>query len=113
MRRPFFPLLLAAWLCAPPVFAQAPTVRPEVGKPLQAAVDLLKARRAKEALAQAREAQAQSDKTPYESYLARPPPRRAIRPPLPRRWRARRDPRPRHQPIARRSSPRLRRSTTR
>ena len=68
MRRSFFPLLLAACLCAP-AFAQSPSVRPEVGKPLQAAVDLLKARRAKEALAKAREAQAQPDKTPYESYL--------------------------------------------
>lgn len=68
MRRPLFLLLLATFLCAP-AFAQSPSVRPEVGKPLQAAVDLLKARRAKEALAKAREAQTQSDKTPYESYL--------------------------------------------
>jgi hypothetical protein len=46
-----------------------PTVRPEVGKPLQAAVDALKARRAKEALARVREAQAVPEKTPYENYL--------------------------------------------
>src|SRR5207244_10549044 len=45
------------------------TVRPEVGKPLQAAIELLKQRRGKEALAQARAAQAVSDKTPYETYL--------------------------------------------
>ena len=45
------------------------TVRPEVGKPLQAAIDLLKQRRGKEALAQARAAQAVPDKTPYETYL--------------------------------------------
>jgi len=46
-----------------------PTVRPEVGKPLQAAVEALKARRAKDALARVREAQAVPDKTPYENYL--------------------------------------------
>jgi hypothetical protein len=46
-----------------------PTVRPEVGKPLQAAIDLLKQRKGKEALAQARAAQAVADKTPYETYL--------------------------------------------
>ena len=48
---------------------KGPTVRPEVGKPLQAAIDLLKAKRAKEALASVREAQAVPDKTPYESYI--------------------------------------------
>jgi hypothetical protein len=48
---------------------KAPTVRPEVGKPLQAAIDLLKQRRGKEALAQARAAQQVPDKTPYETYL--------------------------------------------
>ena len=47
-----------------------PTVRPEVGQPLQAALDHLKARRTKEALAKAREAQAVPDKTPYETYMA-------------------------------------------
>lgn len=54
-----------------PAFSQdkAPTVRPEVGKPLQAAIDLLKQKRAKEALARAKEAQAIGDKTPYETYL--------------------------------------------
>lgn len=46
-----------------------PTVRPEVGKPLQAAVEALKSRRAKDALARVREAQAVPDKTPYENYL--------------------------------------------
>ena len=69
MRALLFWLFLAL---AAPAFAQdkAQTVRPEVGKPLQAALDLLKQRRAKEALARAREAQAVSDKTPYETYLA-------------------------------------------
>jgi outer membrane protein assembly factor BamD (BamD/ComL family) len=46
------------------------TVRPQVGTPLQAAVELLKAKKNKEALAKAREAQAVSGKTPYETYLA-------------------------------------------
>lgn len=45
-------------------FAQG--VRPEVGKPLQQASDLLKAGKAKEALAKAREADAVSGKTPAE-----------------------------------------------
>jgi hypothetical protein len=65
-------LLFAALLAVgAPALAQdkGPTVRPEVGKPLQAAIDLLKQRRGKEALAQARAAQAVPDKTPYETYL--------------------------------------------
>ncbi len=45
------------------------TVRPEIGKPVQAAIDLLKSKRGKEALARVREAEAVADKTPYESYL--------------------------------------------
>src|SRR5205814_8708530 len=45
------------------------TVRPDVGKPLQRAIDLLKGKKAKEALAMAREAQAVPNKTPYESYM--------------------------------------------
>jgi hypothetical protein len=48
---------------------KAPTVRPEVGKPLQAAVEVLKAKRGKDALARVREAQAVPNKTPYETYL--------------------------------------------
>jgi hypothetical protein len=68
MRALLFALLVAL---AGPGLCQdkAPTVRPEVGKPLQAAIDLLKQRRGKEALAQARAAQAVPDKTPYETYL--------------------------------------------
>jgi hypothetical protein len=46
-----------------------PTVRPEVGKPLQAAIDALKAKRGREALSRAREAQEVPNKTPYETYL--------------------------------------------
>ena len=61
-----FALALAGLAVAQP---KPPTVRPEVGKPLQAAVEALKARRAKDALARVREAQAVPDKTPYENYL--------------------------------------------
>ena len=49
--------------------AKAEGVRPEVGKPLQAAQDLMKARRYQEALAKVREAENASNKTAYESYL--------------------------------------------
>ncbi len=45
------------------------TVRPEIGKPIQAALDLLKHKRGKEALAKVHEAEAVSNKTPYEAYL--------------------------------------------
>lgn len=68
MRAFAFALLLAA---APLALAQekAPSVRPEVGKPLQAAIEALKARRGKDALARAREAQEVPNKTAYETYL--------------------------------------------
>ena len=46
-----------------------PAVRPEVGKPLQAAIEALKSKRGKEALVRAREAQEVPNKTPYETYL--------------------------------------------
>jgi hypothetical protein len=45
------------------------TVRPEIGKPIQAALDLLKQKRGKEALARVHEADAVPNKTPYEAYL--------------------------------------------
>jgi hypothetical protein len=44
-------------------------VRPEVGKPLQAAQDLMKANKFKDALGKVREADAVSGKTPYETYM--------------------------------------------
>src|SRR5467141_2716357 len=74
MLRLFCALTVLAVLFLPPASAQdqaakAPTVRPEVGKPLQNAIDLLKGKKAKEALAMAREAQAVPNKTPYESYM--------------------------------------------
>ena len=59
--------LLAAILVANPALAQG--VRPEVGKPLQQASDLLKAGKAREALAKAREADAISGKTPTEQLM--------------------------------------------
>jgi hypothetical protein len=55
-------LLAAGWL----VTASAQGVRPEVGKPLQQAADLLKGGKAKEALAKVREAEAVPGRTPAE-----------------------------------------------
>src|SRR6266487_2665968 len=49
--------------------ASAQAARPEIGKPIQAAIELLKSKKAKEALAKVREAQAVGDRTPYENYL--------------------------------------------
>lgn len=49
--------------------ARSDTVRPEIGKPIQAAIDLLKKKRGKEALARVGEADAVKDKTAYELYL--------------------------------------------
>ena len=74
MVRFFRALTVLAAFSLPPAAAQdeaakAQTVRPEVGKPLQGAIDLLKSKKAKEALAMAREAQAVPNKTPYESYM--------------------------------------------
>jgi len=69
-------LCFAFWiaLSAASALAQEPapsgqTVRPEVGKPIQAAIELLKSKKGKEALAKVREAQAVGDRTPYENYL--------------------------------------------
>ena len=58
-------LLLAS---AAPAWAQN-TVRPEVGKPLQAAESLFKAKKYREALAKVAEADAVAGKTPYETYV--------------------------------------------
>jgi hypothetical protein len=49
--------------------AQAQAMRPEVGKPLQAASELLKAGKGKEALAKVREAEAVAGKTAAESTM--------------------------------------------
>src|SRR5947208_5856700 len=61
--------LFAARALAQEPGAGGQTVRPEVGKPIQAAIELLKSKKAKEALAKVREAQAVGDRTPYENYL--------------------------------------------
>ena len=58
-------LLLAAATTA----AQAQALRPEVGKPLQAASDLLKAGKGREALAKVREAEAVGGKTAAEALV--------------------------------------------
>lgn len=51
----------------PVAYAQA--VRPEIGKPLQAAQELMKSKKYKDALAKIREADAVGGKTPGEQYL--------------------------------------------
>ncbi len=61
-------------LFAAPALAQEPgagaqTVRPEIGTPIQAAIELIKSKKGKEAIAKVREAQAVGDRTPYENYL--------------------------------------------
>ena len=52
-----------------PAAKPATTVRPEVGKPIQAALDLLRQKKGKDALAKLREVEAIKDKTPYEEFL--------------------------------------------
>jgi hypothetical protein len=61
--------LVAAGALAQEPGASGQTVRPEIGKPVQAAIELLKSKKGKEALAKVREAQAVGDRTPYENYL--------------------------------------------
>jgi hypothetical protein len=61
-------LAAALWLFATPGLAQE-SARPEVGKPLQAAQELLRTNRFKEALAKVREADGVANKTAYETYL--------------------------------------------
>ncbi len=69
-------VFLAIALAAPAPFARAEaeaakaeTLRPEVAKPLQAAQDLLKEKKFKEALAKVAEADAVAEKTPYEAFV--------------------------------------------
>ena len=49
--------------------AKVETVRPEIGKPVQAAQEFISARKYSEALAAIREAEGIADRTPYESYV--------------------------------------------
>jgi len=68
MIKPKFSSLAAALLLAGAVgLAQAQALRPEVGKPLQQAYELIKAGKGKEALAKVREADAVGNKTAVES----------------------------------------------
>lgn len=60
-------LLAAGCLTLQPAAAQA--LRPEIGKPLQQAVDLLKQNKAKEALAKVREAEAVPNRTAQENLM--------------------------------------------
>jgi hypothetical protein len=68
MKHPRITALAAALLIAIGAQAQE-AVRPEVGKPLQAAQDLIKAGKYKDALAKVREADAVGGKNANESYL--------------------------------------------
>ena len=56
-------------VAAPISRAEGETVRPEVGKPLQAAQDLMKAKKFQDALARVKEADAVAGKTPYEAFI--------------------------------------------
>ncbi|MCX7171273.1 MAG: hypothetical protein NTY41_13565 [Proteobacteria bacterium] len=62
-------VLAALWMI--PAMAQegGKTVRPEIGKPVQAALDLLKQKKGKDALTKVREAEAVGDKTAHETFL--------------------------------------------
>jgi len=60
--------LVASLLAGGPVQAQE-TLRPEIGKPLQAAQELIKAQRFKEALAKVREAEAVGARNANETYM--------------------------------------------
>lgn len=59
--------LACAWVAGGALAQEA--VRPEVGKPLQAAQELIKAHKYKEALAKIHEADAVGNKTPNETFL--------------------------------------------
>lgn len=59
----------AAAAAAPASAASAPTIRAEVGKPMQAAQDAIKAANFKEAVARVAEAEAMPGLTPYEAYI--------------------------------------------
>ena len=69
MRHGVVKALAAALLSAAALGVQAQAVRPEIGKPLQAAQELIKAQKYKDALAKVREADAVGGKTAAESSL--------------------------------------------
>jgi tetratricopeptide (TPR) repeat protein len=67
----FVVLLAGSLAMALPSFAADPkmTARPQIGQPVQDAVQLLKQKKYKEALDRLRAADAVADKTPYETYV--------------------------------------------
>ena len=69
MRHAVVKVVAAAMLSAAALGAQAQAVRPEIGKPLQAAQELIRAQKYKEALAKVREADAVGGKTAAENSL--------------------------------------------
>ena len=62
-------LFVAALMLAAALAQAQESLRPEIGKPLQAAQELLKEGKYKDALAKVREADAVGDRTPYENYI--------------------------------------------
>jgi tetratricopeptide (TPR) repeat protein len=64
-----FVLAAAAGLSGASLAQKADTVRPEVGKPLQAAQALVKQRKGREALHEVAKAEAVPNRTPYENFL--------------------------------------------
>ncbi len=68
-RRVLVCLLLTLGLSALAPAYSADTLRPEVGKPLQEAQQLIKAQKYKEALAKVQEADGVSNRTSYESFV--------------------------------------------
>jgi hypothetical protein len=65
-------LLAAIALVVTPAIAdegKGTQVRPEIGKPVQAAQELLKSKKGKDALAKVKEADAVGGKSPYETYV--------------------------------------------
>jgi tetratricopeptide (TPR) repeat protein len=69
LRRVLLPLVLVALAATAPETRAAEGVRPEVGKPLQAAQALIKQRKGREALAEVAKAEAVSGRTAQENLL--------------------------------------------
>ena len=75
IRRTLAMVLLPLMLVASPAVADeakgasGSSTRPEIGKSIQAAQDLVKAKKGREALARVRDAEAVAGKSPYETYV--------------------------------------------
>jgi hypothetical protein len=65
----FVAVLHAAAASAQDAAGKGNAARPEVGRPIQAAIELVRSKKGKEALIKVREAQAVRDRTPYENYV--------------------------------------------